>query len=258
MKALFRISAALISIVASSRVVDGRLAARLALRHLQPQLLFNCDVSDLKVPVPAGQANLTIPTDQKIRFVTVGVGVQNYTCADTGKYATAGAVASLYDVSCITKLPLFTDIQINLFNALTTNDSRAVVDQLLLAATLKLADHYFITEPPATAIIPFFDFRAALKDDDEYVAAPKKAGITSPDGAENIDWTQLAAINGTAASTVFRVHTHLGQPPSSCLAGETISAPYAAQYWFYQTPADDDGGDGDDDDDRIQPDVTST
>jgi hypothetical protein len=51
-----------------------------------------CDVSKLPIPLPANQTTLVQPTDQTLQLVTLGRGVQNYTCVN-GTYVSAGALA---------------------------------------------------------------------------------------------------------------------------------------------------------------------
>lgn len=50
-----------------------------------------CDVSGLTVPLPA-QNTIQVPAGQKIEIVTMGRGVQNYTCTD-GLWVSKGALA---------------------------------------------------------------------------------------------------------------------------------------------------------------------
>ena len=68
-----------------------------------------CPTSGILVPVPMG---LSVPNGQTTSLVTVGRGIQNYTCTN-GAYVTAGHwpsesrychrahILSLYDVSCL-------------------------------------------------------------------------------------------------------------------------------------------------------------
>jgi hypothetical protein len=59
-----------------------------------------CSLDKAKLNLPANQTLLIAP-DQIPSFVSFAIGVQNYTCADTGKYTSIGAVAELYDGSLI-------------------------------------------------------------------------------------------------------------------------------------------------------------
>lgn len=51
-----------------------------------------CDTSGLDVPLPANQTKLQVPAGEEPVLVTIGRGVQNYTC-HSGKWASAGALA---------------------------------------------------------------------------------------------------------------------------------------------------------------------
>lgn len=52
---------------------------------LAPQL-GNCDVTKATPFLPSGQTNVTVPSGQTPSKITVGVGVQNYTCSSSGTY----------------------------------------------------------------------------------------------------------------------------------------------------------------------------
>lgn len=232
MQTFFRVLAATVA-VATYVNAAPTIASFLSKRTTQADLLFNCDVSDLTPALPK-QDNITVPAGQKTRFITAGVGVQNYTCSDAGVYVSAGAVASLYDVSCIAKSSVLPKIQELLFNAVSENGAQSIVDALLLEATLKISDHFFIAGDEKGKIVPVFDFTHSLKDKNQFVDVKKIGSIPSPDGKENVDWLNLETVSGEAAKTVFRLNTHLGQPPASCKPMEEISVPYSAQYWFFE------------------------
>jgi hypothetical protein len=47
-----------------------------------------CSLSRIANPsLPTGQTALAVPSGQKLVALTLGVGVQNYTCSDAGAYA---------------------------------------------------------------------------------------------------------------------------------------------------------------------------
>ncbi|KAH7103757.1 hypothetical protein BKA62DRAFT_696357 [Auriculariales sp. MPI-PUGE-AT-0066] len=230
MQTIFRILAATVALAAS---VSGRPAGQLGTRASQNDLLFNCDVSDVKPWLPADQQNVTVPMDQKPRFITVGVGVQNYTCSDAGKFTSVGAVASLYDVSCIAKLPIAQHIQDYMFTALNANDAPSVVDLLLLEGTLKIGDHYFIAGKDGK-LVPVFDFTNTLKDKEQFVNVAKKGNIASPDSPGDVDWLELKRWRARQPRPPSASTRTLASPRHQwCMSGDKISVPYAAQYWFY-------------------------
>jgi len=59
---------------------------------------------ELDLPTVDGPTQLSGPGSMKLKVIVIGSGTQNYTCADSTSYSKPvgnGAVADLYDVSCI-------------------------------------------------------------------------------------------------------------------------------------------------------------
>ncbi|KAJ7796933.1 hypothetical protein B0H14DRAFT_2913023 [Mycena olivaceomarginata] len=185
-----------------------------------------CDTSAAKLSLPANQTQLVAPTTAPL-FVALGVGVQNYTCtAATLKYASVGAVASIFDISCIDKTPAFATIQTTAFK-----------HDKIGAATL-LGYHYFVPAPSGTGLSPKWDFTSTGKfagNSTAFILAAKAGDILAPtNSATNVDWLMLNNVQGSLASKVFRVDTVNGQPPTSCVAGSAdISVKYTAKYYLY-------------------------
>ena len=46
----------------------------------------SCDVSSLTPYLPPNQNSLAVPGGQHVTAISLGVGVQNYTCSDKGNY----------------------------------------------------------------------------------------------------------------------------------------------------------------------------
>jgi hypothetical protein len=160
----------------------------------------------------------------------LGVGVQNYTCS-AGTYTSVGAVATLFDISCLFGTPEFSTVQDDIMSL-----PAPVRNGIVAAASrtpLLLAYHYFITNPvTGTGINP--KFAQAANGGASFTTLSKKGDLKSADAA-NVDLLQLSTIAGDWASTVFRVDTKDGQPPASCTVGSAdISVPYAAKYWFFK------------------------
>jgi len=206
--------------------------------------LCGCSVANAKLSLPANQTAIAVPSGTPI-YVALGVGTQNYTCGATGTFASAGAVAKLFDISCLVNTPLFSTIQNTAFDVASSAkgaDLTSKIASVLKTTPLFLGDHYFIPNPAVggTGLTPDFDFRAGVKKGDANgFAAVKKLGNTaSPAGSANVDWLALqnigGTIGGTLANNVMRVDTKSGQPPASCTPNATIAVPYAAKYWFYQ------------------------
>ncbi|WVR04100.1 hypothetical protein IAU60_001099 [Kwoniella sp. DSM 27419] len=188
--------------------------------------------SDPAIAVPLGDdSQLAVPCEQKTTHITIGRGVQNYTCAD-GAYVSAGALANLYDVSCLFTLgsQWFSAEQIGEAVPTLLLSAMDYPDQSNLTASIK---HYFVETPSAQqpgAISPKF------ASDIDFVTVKKTANASAPiDPAKNVPWLQLTALDnqGTLSKTVFRLNTAGGQPPANCSNdGEAVSVQYSAMYWF--------------------------
>jgi len=202
-----------------------------------------CSTAPAEMDLPAGQTQLVEPTTAPL-FVALGVGVQNYTCsAATSKYTSTGAVASLFDISCLDKVaPAFEEIQIIAFDVWNVLPASVSTDALgsKIGAPILLGFHYFIPSPSGTGLTPKWDFTSTGKfagDASAFVLGAKVGDIVAPTNpTTNIDWLALnnAGNGGTLANHVFRIDTVNGQPPASCTPGtKDISVKYTAKYFFY-------------------------
>jgi len=193
--------------------------------------IASCPISSSVISLPSNQTTLAVPSGVSPVAIALGIGVQNYTCAATSNYTSTGAIASLFDISCLVNTPTFARVQDDYF-ALPTGIQKAIV-AAASKTPLLLAYHYFITNPvTGTGISPKFAQKA--NGGAIFTTLAKKGGVKAPNTA-NVDWLQLSSIQGDWASTVFRVDTKAGQPPASCTPGSPdISVPYAAKYWFYK------------------------
>jgi len=192
----------------------------------------SCSIAGANLQLPSNQTQLTVPSGQTPRFITVGSGVQNYTCSSTGKYGSIGALATLYDVSCLAKSPILTQIPEIVYDA---SEAIPSLSRLLGKTPFKLGQHLFITNPVTdSGIVPRFDFAASQGSPNAFVDTTKTGDVVAVSNPEsNIDWLQLEAFLGDLAKTVFRVNTKAGQPPTSCTPGTSVSVPYAALYWVF-------------------------
>jgi len=188
-----------------------------------------CPTANATLTFPEGQTALSVPSGQVPNHILLGTGVQNYTCSDAGNYTSSGAVAKLYDISCLFGTPSFATVQ-DLWFAQPANEQEAI-QGALNPTTLFVSDHYFVANSTGKGIIPKF---ASAKDGGKsFTLVSKKASIHAPD-TSNVDWLQLSNVQGDFAKTTFRVDTKAGQPPPSCKPGSApISVPYAAKYWFF-------------------------
>ncbi|KAG9124061.1 hypothetical protein FRC07_012999 [Ceratobasidium sp. 392] len=208
---------------------------------INPPKLTGCPLTNAKPNL----AGLAMPAG-KIVYVALGMGTQNYTCGSAGTFTTAGAVASLFDISCLVNTPVFNNIQNITFDAASTTRGAALLSKLgpiLNRPPVKLGDHYFVPNPAVggTGINPDFDFRDGVKKGDPtgFAVLKKSASVPSPAGSTNVDWLSLqdiapGPIGGLLANNVLRVDTRSGQPPASCTPNATIAVPYAAKYFFFK------------------------
>jgi len=219
----------------------------------------SCSVTSDKLSLPSNQTVLTIPAGVKPAYIGLGVGVQNYTCGANGIYASTGAVAVLYDASCIHSLPLIGSALFNslpelIYDVMPSSpplSTSAEIDAYLakklpsvissaLGKTLdadQLGIHYFIANPipGGTGLSPKFDFSVASQkgNPNAFVTTKKIGDLPAPSGPSNVDWLELQNVQGQLAQYVFRVNTKGGQPPSTCTAGQSASIKYTAEYWFF-------------------------
>lgn len=205
-----------------------------------------CDLSKTTIPLsPAQQTTLGSPTTP-LAAVGLAFGVQNYTCSTNNVFVATGAVAELFDTSCLasTNSPLASTIQNDLFNFWNSSSAgSATVQQLIEAlpyivpANMILAQHYFIKNS-AGGISPTWDFRATPKFKGvENAVFVGKALANTPDvnPTKNVPWLHLGKVSGDISDEIYRILTVGGVAPSSCVSGTTkdISVKYTSQYWFY-------------------------
>ncbi|KAK7032609.1 hypothetical protein VNI00_012872 [Paramarasmius palmivorus] len=165
-----------------------------------------CDVSKVKVAAGTLPAQ-TAPT----KYIAYGFGTQNYTCGADGKYASAGALAQLYDISCSYKAK-----------------TGYFIPQK------HLGEHYFLTNPvTGTGISPKWDFTRAMSNANAFIIGARQAGIPALTGSSDVDWLYLSNVQGSLATEVYRTDTRGGQPPASCTPGSApITVWYSAIYWL--------------------------
>ncbi|KAI0696843.1 hypothetical protein BC835DRAFT_1340949 [Cytidiella melzeri] len=200
-----------------------------------------CDVSTVTLTIPSSTSGtpLASPLSSGPKYIGLAVGTQNYTCGSAGTYTSAGALAELFDISC---LPPST------FNGLTTAAYVAweaapasvtpqdIIDALAGAGSPEvLGQHYFITNASG-GLSPKWDFTSASMagNPNAYVVGVRTGDIPAPtDPTVNVDWLSLSNGGGELAEQIFRVQTRGGQPPSSmqCAPGSAeIYVRYTAQY----------------------------
>jgi len=222
-------------------VVLGASIPALALPNAK---LPGCDLSKAKMSLPSHQSAL-VNQLKPPSFIGLGIGVQNYTCNATSlTYTSAGAVVEVFDISCLSGSALFNTIQndaFDLWNNAPSDITTQDVIMMLGSDSSVLGQHYFKSNgtDPATgnpALTPVWDFTSdAEKGNPEaFVAATVVGDIPAPTGNGDVDWLQLARVDGQLADNVYRVDTKGGQPPASCTAGSPLlSVKFTTKYWLF-------------------------
>jgi len=180
------------------------------------------------------------PLSTPPRYVALGVGVQNYTCSASGNYTSVGAVADLFDISCLYGTKEFAKIQNDAFDIwkkcpkFDPSESNLINELRQKFKIPLLGYHYFINDNGT--LRPKFDLTSTgpnKGNPDAFVVASKALGVPAPNSSQDVDWLLLKALSGKLADEVFRVYTKGGQPPTSCTPGSgPISVKYTTQYWF--------------------------
>lgn len=181
----------------------------------------------------------------QLAHVAIGRGTQNYTCKSNSaseKPKSAGAVASLFNVSCIAATSSSTLSTLpNL--ALQYLDNKSSISLLGLDRVLS-GQHYFTLSGT-----PFFDLSSSSHDYGR-VGVKVRDRTSAPEGAPkgrdgtgwgSVGWLKLEADTDMMASgtndtfeEVFRVNTAGGMPPDDCSGVDgAFEVEYAAEYWFY-------------------------
>lgn len=137
-----------------------------------------------------------------------------------------GALAELFDASCLYGQSGFTDLSTTAFKAWNASTATDVYDSgavMSAAHVMKspsiLGQHYYITNPvTGTGLSPKWDFtsNAFAGNPAAYVVGSKVVDDPAPtNSAVNIDWIYLTNLTGILANEVYRIDTQGGQPPAS-------------------------------------------
>lgn len=175
-----------------------------------------------------------------LKYVALGVGTQNYTCASTPGSSSAapvqvGAKATLFDAGQFFQtlpamIPSLPGLALGLY-ALTGEP-----DMSKITGAGVLGTHFFNSAGQPTFDLTKVSAKLTAKKVGD-VAAPAGA-CPGPGNAGAVDWLQLTDVGGGASyggvTYVYRVETAGGKSPATC-AGQsgTINVPYSAEYWFY-------------------------
>jgi len=190
--------------------------------------------------LPFDQTQLALPISAA-KYVTMGVGVQNYSCTAGGNYTSIGAVAQLFDISQLYGTPLgspeFETVQDGAYVIWSKSpDTDPLGHDLAVQLNKKfgvdlLGIHDFVNFKGKLS--PKFDFTQTTHKPDDFVISAKIGDIPSPNGNSNVDWLELTNVDG-GLGEVYRIGTKAGKPPSTCKPGSgEISVKYCAQYWVF-------------------------
>ncbi|EKM54671.1 uncharacterized protein PHACADRAFT_163069 [Phanerochaete carnosa HHB-10118-sp] len=174
-------------------------------------------------------------------FFGLGVGTQNYTCASTGTYSSIGAVAEIFDISCLPEptFDLITDIAYDAWKAAPESITALSLINTIseLSPGVVLGQHFFIDNPTGSGLSPEWDFTSASEagNPNAFVVGATTGSVPAPSNPTvNINWLSLKSVEGELATAIYRVSTQGGQPPASCTPGSAnITVRYTAQYVFY-------------------------
>lgn len=111
-----------------------------------------------------------------------------------------GAVASLYDLACLSQSPIFDDMQDIAYELWKASPENAHPPNLASF----VGDHFFVKSPSGAGLSPVWDFRAgaAKGNADAFTLAAKITGVPAPTGPQDVDWLQLKSVSGSLATQV--------------------------------------------------------
>ncbi|KIW08675.1 uncharacterized protein PV09_00626 [Verruconis gallopava] len=174
-----------------------------------------------------------------LKYIALGVGTQNYTCASSPNSASApiqvGAKATLFDAGqFFNTFPGMVQTLPGLALGLYTMTGQPDMTRILGGSVL--GHHFFNSLGQPTFDLSKINARLTAKKLSG-VAAPADS-CPGPNNAGAVDWLELTDIGGGASyggiTYVYRVETAGGKPPAKCTdQSGAFTVPYAAEYWFY-------------------------
>lgn len=150
----------------------------------------HCDIANAHLPRKGKNPELPNPNSNlTLKYVTFGIGTQNYTCA--GKDASAkptavGALATLYDATCFINLPESLDV---LSEVVLRHPTKSVVQTVSKSLGMNALGHHYFVEK-----VPFFDLRGQGHSDQAMVSVVNK--VPAPD-SKNVEWLKLDQKSGS-------------------------------------------------------------
>jgi hypothetical protein len=201
-------------------------------------------VGVISLPTTGTGTQLPDPsTGLNLQFVTLGRGVQNYSCASASAAPVAvGAIASLFDITAFANAsstsPQFTTLPASAAY-LTLPRVQALLDTRMPCGCKAsvIGKHYF-----SAAGVPIFDLSVKgmelISKKLDSVPAPSSANV-GPAGTGAVPWLKLDDAGGSVGlKEVYRVYTAGGNPYTTCSGqklgpGGVFTVEYSAMYWFY-------------------------
>ncbi|KAI7360641.1 hypothetical protein KC354_g8698 [Hortaea werneckii] len=175
-------------------------------------------------------------TNITLRYVALGVGVQNYTCNGTSYVQTQssdGALATLYDATSYLASNPSAIGSLSIERLEAYEESQHCEESSNREPQLPtLGEHFFTSD-----MVPTFDIFEA--EPTRKLSAAKIQAVEAP-VSDAVSWLYLVDCeDGTSdgLEAAYRVETAKGVAPSSCTSEETgsqVAIAYAAQYWLYE------------------------
>ncbi|KAI9055476.1 hypothetical protein LZ554_000430 [Drepanopeziza brunnea f. sp. 'monogermtubi'] len=200
-----------------------------------------CNLQNAVLPVAPTQPLPAVTEGLILKHVAVGRGTQNYTCDTTNETAipaAAGAVATLYNTSCLAST--FPDILAKIPEVSLQFNLTDANQKFLSPCNFEISGHHYFSN----GTTPDFDLNSAGLGLG-FAPCQKDAGVPAPAdttlgqgnvGFGTVPWLKLTTRDGATGGLeeVYRVNTAGGNPPPTC-AGmpATFEVQYAAEYWFY-------------------------
>ncbi|KAG4425213.1 hypothetical protein IFR04_001580 [Cadophora malorum] len=184
------------------------------------------------LPLTGNPIELPNPT-LALKYVAIGRGIQNYTCASASSPAVAiGAIATLYDATSLAYMSTKALHAIPPMAVMIPMPKSSASINLANNILKPLGHHYF-----DAAGTPVFDLTTPKKS----LFAAKVANTTAPANASKgpggqgaVDWLYLTSkptYTSVGLGAVYRVVTAGGK--AVCTKAGPQSVQYAAEYWFY-------------------------
>jgi hypothetical protein len=223
----------------SSSLLTAVFALSASVSALALPNLFRRDTLTVSLPPSSLPAPSSISPAVTLKYISLGVGTQNYTCAATPKSASGapvavGAKAILYDAGPF--LQKHSEMIGTLPSLALGYQTLSGRDVCPLLGIPQIGKHFFNAAGSPTFDLTSVGARLIAKKLNS-VAAPADA-CPGPQDAGAVDWLQLTD-NGTGQSFgdltyVYRVETAGGKAPATCVDQKgTFQVSYATEYWFY-------------------------